>query len=635
MEKRHLSADAYGGVAGEDYKPYISVDSVLPELTGVAIILGIIFTALFSAANTYLGLKIGAGISVNIPVAILAMAYFKKVLKRNSVLESNLVQGMASVGEGMACGLIFAIPAVTIVGLKLNFITILVCGIIGGVAGVLFVIPIRHYLIVKEHGELAFPESTAIAEVLVSTENGGDGFKNMMAGVVVGSGFKLFTEGFAFFKSSAEWTITAFQSTIVGIDVLGSLVGIGFIVGLDAALFMLGGAFMAAFIFVPLIKYVGGAGVVLPGGIPISEMDAWAIRDNYVKYIGAGAVATGGIISVVTSMPTLIKSFKAAIKGIGKTSNGNRQETDLGIQWVLLGAVAFFVCVWMLPIMKVGLLGALATLVCAFFFSVVSARIVGILGNTNNPVSGMTISAVLIIASILKVTGRVGDGGMFAAVVACTVVCVSLSVAGDVSQSMKATYLIGGSPKKVELGMLAAAIVSTVVVGGVILLLDQQYGLGSDQISAPQATMVGMLVKGIMTNQLPWLFIFIGAALAITLTILKMPVLPIAIGIYLPMSLSTGIMIGAVIREIVNRKYANNKSVLDEKVERGVLVSSGLIAGDALLGIAFAALSIMGVNIAFGPKVLPEFITNNTVITVIAGVLYFVWMFRYITKKKK
>ena len=334
-------------------------------------------------------------------------------------------------------------------------------------------------------------------------------------------------------------------------------------------------------------------------------------------------------------MPTLIKSFKAAIKGIGKTSNGNRQETDLGIQWVLLGAVAFFVCVWMLPIMKVGFLGALATLVCAFFFSVVSARIVGILGNTNNPVSGMTISAVLIIASILKVTGRVGDGGMFAAVVACTVVCVSLSVAGDVSQSMKATYLIGGSPKKVELGMLAAAIVSTVVVGGVILLLDQQYGLGSDQISAPQATMVGMLVKGIMTNQLPWLFIFIGAALAITLTILKMPVLPIAIGIYLPMSLSTGIMIGAVIREIVNRKYANNKSVLDEKVERGVLVSSGLIAGDALLGIAFAALSIMGVNITFGPKVLPEFITNNTVITVIAGVLYFVWMFRYITKKKK
>lgn len=635
-EERKLSKSAYGGINGEDYEPYIPTSSAMPEITVASIILGLLFTGLFAATNTYLALKVGGGISVNIPVAILSMTIFRKLLKRRGVLETNMVQSMASIGEGMSCGLIFTVPAIIVVGMKLDLLTIIIAGAVGGVAGILFIIPIRQYLMVKEHGKLLFPESMAVSEVIVSTEGKGDGFKDIMLGIGIGGAYKLCTEAFGFFKYHLEYSLKSLKNATVGVDVMGSLIGIGFICGLEYTMLMFGGAVLASLVFVPLVSYIGQTlpDVIAPGTVLIAEMDAAAIRDNYVKYIGAGAVATGGIISVIQAMPSIISSFKSAIKGISGKTSTKETDRDLNIMWVVVGAVVIFVACLFVPTLNLGFITSLLVVLCSFFFSIVSARIVGILGNTNSPVSGMTIAAVLAVTASLKITGLVGDAGVFAAIIASAIVCVTIAVSGDASQSLKVTHIMGGSPRKVQMGMLLSLITCTVVTGGVILLLANMYGVGSTQVPAPQALMIATLVQGIMTNELPWTFIFLGVALALAMYFLRMPVLSVAIGIYLPMEVSTSMLIGAFIRLFVEKKYAKDEKKKEACMEKGTLLASGLIAGDALFGILLALIAVFGLDFWIGPKILPSFIYDNQIATIVIAIIFCTWMYKYISKSK-
>lgn len=636
-ELKGLSHTAYGGIKGEDYVPYVPVSKALPELTVLSIIIGCLLAMVFAAANTYLGLKIGTTVSAGIPAAILATTIYKSVLKKNNILEANMVQSMAAMGETLAAGLIYTVPAVLIIGMKLTLPMIATAGLLGGLLGILFIVPIRKYLLVEEHGNLVFPESMAIAEVLVSSTEGGSGFKTMMVGLGFGGVYKIITEGFYALNFEAEWTLKSFQKTIFGVDVMGSLIGVGFIVGLDISLYMVAGAVIAYFGFIPLITYIGSVSNValFPSTVPIAEMSAAAIRSSYVRYIGAGAVAMGGFIGVVKTMPTIVKSFKSAMSGFGEKGGSSKTDKDVPMSWVLAGAIFVFILAWILPIVKVGVVGAFMVVLMSFFFSVVSARLVGVIGNTNNPISGMTIAGLLATTAALKATGAVGDTGMLAALIAGTMICVAISISGGAAQSLKTTWVIGGTPKYVEIGMYFATIASAAVVGAVILLLHSQYGMGSDQVGAPQANLMAILVKGVMTAQLPWVLLAIGAAIAVMLELMHIPILAVALGIYLPIHLSVGILIGGIIRALVEKRLGKKAELLKAKVENGILLSSGLVAGDALFGIIIALFAMLNIDIAFGPKVLPEFISNNPWATAVVGLLFAVWVYRFVMKPEK
>jgi putative OPT family oligopeptide transporter len=638
-EKRGLSHTAYGGVHGDDYVPYISANEAMPELTIISLVIGTIFAIVFSAANVYLGLKVGMTISAGIPAAILGTGILKGIFRRNNILEANMVQSIAAMGESIAGGIIFTLPAIIIWGMELKLATIVICTLLGGLLGVLFVVPLRRYLIVEEHGKLIYPEGMAAAEVLVTGSAGGAGLKTVTAGLFGGALYKLFSGGLKFWMEDAEWTIKPLQGTIFGVNAYASLVGVGFIVGIEAALYMFSGALVAWIGLIPLIKYIG-AGLttpLFPATVPIREMDAWAIWSKYIRYVGAGAVAAGGFISLGKSLPTIISSFKSAMSGIGaKGGNTKRTDLDVPMTWVIGAAVLVFLLAWLLPIVNVGPVGAILVVLFAFFFAVVSARIVGIIGASNNPVSGMTIATLLFVTPILRAVGYVGNPGMIAAITAGGIVCIAISVAGGSSQSLKTTHIIGGTPKRVEIGMYIGLAIAATFAGLVVLMLHNTYGIGSKDIAAPQATLMSMVVKGVMTGQLPWALVFVGATFGVMVELMGLPVLPFALGLYLPIHLSTAILVGGIIRVLVDRKFKNDEALQKEQIEKGILLASGLVAGDALMGIVVAGLAAanLGDAIAIGLKVMPA-IAGNPWTSAVVFLLFSAWVYKFTTKIDK
>lgn len=637
-EKRSLDHSAYGGVSGDDYIPFISADKALPEATAVSITIGVLFAMLFAAANTYLGLKVGMTIAAGIPAAILGTGILKGVFRRNNILEANLIQAVAAMGESIAGGIIFTLPAIIVWGMELKLSTIVIVTVLGGLLGVFFVVPLRRYLIVEEHGNLVYPESMAAAEVLVTGSEGGSGFKTVLAGLIGGGLFKFLSGGLKLWLEEPEWTVKPVQGTIIGMDTLASLIGVGFIIGIDAALYMFAGALVAWFGLIPLIKYVGAglATPLFPSTDPISKMDAWAIWSNYIRYIGAGAVAAGGFISIGKSAPTIINSFKSAMSGIGDKASASAKRTDMDapILWVIGAAVFVFLLSWLLPAINAGIIGSLFIVFFAFFFSVVSARICGIIGASNNPVSGMTIATLLFITSVLKALGYTGNKGMLAAITAGAIVCVAVAVAGGAAQSLKTTYIIGGTPKKVEYAMYVGLAIASVAAGAVLLMLNSTYGIGSKAVPAPQATLMSMVVKGVMTGQLPWALVIIGAVFGIMCELMNIPILAFALGLYLPIHLSTAILVGGIIRELVDRKFKNNPEQAKKQSEKGILLSSGLVAGDALIGIVIASLAALKINIGIGEKVIPSIATNPAT----AAIMFFllaIWVYKFSARVDK
>lgn len=586
----------------QEFKPYISPEQKQPELTVASVITGALLAILFGAANAYLALRVGMTVSASIPAAVISMVVMRVLLRRSSVLESNLVQTIGSAGESLAAGTVFTMPVLFLWSAEgltdaPNLISLSVLALCGGVMGGLFMIPLRNSLIVKEHGILPYPEGTACAKVLLAAEKSGSGSKGIFAGMGIAALFKFLTDGIKTIPSVITAPIRALK-TELSAEVYPALIGVGYICGPKISSYMLAGGVLGWFVLIPAIVTFGGSTVLFPATVPISELYAAggpsAVWENYIRYIGAGMVATGGIFSLIKSLPSIFSTFIGALKGLKDAggSSGKRTEQDLNMRWVLIGIAAMLLLLLLLPRVPVSLPGALLILFFGFFFGAVSSRIVGIVGSSNSPVSGMTIAVMIFSTLILKAIGITGAAGMVSAIAVGAVVSIIVAIAGDTSQDLITGYLLGSTPKKQQIGELIGVVATAAVIGGILVLLNSAWGFGSRELAAPQATLMKMLVEGVMSGNLPWSLIFIGAFIAVVIEILGIPVLPVAIGLYLPLELSVTVMIGGVIRWLSDMRM--KKSNREEG--GGILFCSGLIAGEGLVGILLAVFAVTGLD---------------------------------------
>lgn len=612
-----------------DFKPYIPASQRRPEFTVTAMILGAILAIIFGAANAYLGLIVGMTVSASIPAAVISMAVLRVIMKRTSILENNIVQTITSTGESLAAGVIFTLPALFIWQLKPSLTTITIIALAGGILGVVLMIPLRRALIVKEHDTLPYPEGTACAEVLIAGEEGGKGAKLVFSGLGIGAGFKLLTDVVKAFPSSIEWEIYKFKNAAIGMDTLPALLGVGFIIGPRIAGIMFAGAVLGWLGIIPLITFVGdyATTAIYPGEKLISEMNYHEIWENYLRYIGAGAVAFGGIVGLMKSLPTIFSSFAGALKGFKNAGTVEEIRTDKDIpMWlIILLTVAFIGILMVFPHINVGIIGALLLLVFGFFFVTVSSRIVGIVGSSSNPVSGMTIAALILISVVLSAVGQTGEKGMVMAIIIGAVVCIAAAIAGDTSQDLKTGYIVGSTPKWQQVAQLYGVLVTSIVIGFILVLLDNAYGFGTADLPAPQAMLMSMVVEGIMNGDLPWTLIFIGAAIAGMVELFGIGSLPFAVGLYLPIHLTSPIMVGGIIKGIIERR-TKSKTEFKEKNERGILLASGYIAGEALMGVIIALAVTAGV-------VFPEEAFFGPIVTIIAIAIVAWYLFHTANKR--
>ena len=599
-----------------EFKPYIPADRIVPEFTVTSILIGIILAVVFGAANAYIGLIVGMTISASIPAAVISMGIIRVLLRRDSILENNMVQTIGSAGESVAAGAIFTLPALFIWAEegKIDFpsiMTIFLVALFGGILGVCFMVPLRQALIVEEHGTLPFPEGTACAEVLLAGEQGGSKAGSVFAGLGISAAYKFIADGLKFFPSEIGYAFKGFAGSQIGIQVLPSLAGVGFICGPKIASYMLAGGTLSWFVLMPMIALFGGDQILFPASKPISELTPDLLWTNYIKYIGAGAVAAGGIISLIKSFPLIVRTFKQAMASMSRNHAQKkvlRTEQDLPMPILLVIALVIAVAIWLLPVFPVNPLGALIVVVFGFFFATVSSRMVGLIGSSNNPVSGMAIATLIIATLLLKATGTTGTTGMVGAIAIGGIICIIAAIAGDTSQDLKTGFIVGATPKKQQLGEMIGVVASSIAIGFVLYLLNAAWEYGSDKLPAAQATMMKMLVEGIMNAELPWAMILIGVFIAIAVEILKIPVMPFAVGLYLPFSLSAGIMAGGIIRFIVDRIKGSDEEK-KARADRGTLFTSGLIAGEGIVGIILAILAVAGVDDAVGsflPFKLPQ-----------------------------
>ena len=593
----------------KDFKPYIPADKVVPEFTVTALLIGILLAIVFGAANAYLGLLVGMTVSASIPAAVISMGIIRVILRKDSILENNMVQTIGSAGESVAAGAIFTLPALFLWAEegKIDFpsiLTIFLIALFGGVLGVCFMVPLRQALIVEEHGTLPFPEGTACAEVLLAGEEGGSKAGTVFAGLGIAAVYKFLADGTQLFKSEIGHAFESYKGSQVGIQVLPALAGVGYICGPKISSYMFAGGTLSWFVLMPMIALFGADATIFPASKTVTELLTMegggpsALWSNYIKYIGAGAVATGGIISLIKSLPLIIRTFKQAIdsmKNKNAAHKGLRTEQDLPIPVLIAVALVIAVLIWLIPTFPVNLIGALIIVVFGFFFATVSSRMVGLIGSSNNPVSGMTIATLLFATVILKATGSTGITGMVGAISIGGIICIVAAIAGDASQDLKTGFVVGATPKKQQLGEIIGVVASAAAIGFVLYLLNEAWGYGTEKIPAAQATMMKMLVEGIMNGELPWALIFIGVFIAIVVEILHMPVMPFAVGMYLPFSLSAGIMAGGVVRILVEKRKGTEKEK-KARTDRGLLFTSGMIAGEGIVGILLAVFAVFKID---------------------------------------
>ena len=593
----------------KEFKPYVPAEKVTPEMTVTSVIMGMILAVVFGAANAYLGLRVGMTVSASIPAAVISMGVIRVIMKKNSILESNLVQTIGSAGESLAAGAIFTMPALFLwaeEGLteKPGLVEITLIALCGGVLGVLFMVPLRNALIVKEHATLLYPEGTACANVLLAGEEGGSNAATVFSGMGIAAAFKFIVDGLKVIPADVAVAFKSFKGEI-GMEVYPALLGVGYIVGPRIASFMFVGSIVGWLVIIPLICLFGPDISLYPAeaGVTISQLfaegGASAIWSNYVKYIGAGAIATGGIISLIKSLPLIISTFRDSMKSMKGSQNGGtlRTDKDLPMGVILAGIVAMVFIIWFVPAIPVNFLGALMIVVFGFFFATVSSRMVGMIGSSNNPVSGMAIATLLLATFAIKATGETGIDGMKGAIAIGSVICIVAAIAGDTSQDLKTGYLLGATPKTQQIGELLGVVVSGLAIGGVLYLLDAAWGYGTAEVPAPQAGLMKMIVEGIMGGDLPWTLVFVGVFLALGLETLRIPVMPFAIGLYLPIYLNTTIMIGGVVRMFMDGRKKVDSKTKESQVTNGTLYCAGMIAGEGLVGIFLAILAVAGISI--------------------------------------
>lgn len=630
----------------QEFKPYIPAEKITPELTITSVIMGVLLAVVFGAANAYLGLRVGMTVSASIPAAVIAMGVIRVVMRKNSILESNMVQTIGSAGESLAAGAIFTMPALFLWAAegkmdKPGLIEITLIALLGGLLGVFFMVPLRNALIVKEHGNLPYPEGTACAEVLLAGEEGGANASTVFAGMGIAAIFKFIIDGLKAVPGEISFRVKGFAGEI-GTQIYPAVMSVGYICGPRISSYMFAGGVLSWLVLIPLIVLFGENIILYPGTDTIGEIfaahGASGIWSSYIRYIGAGALAAGGIISLIKSLPLIVRTFRDAIKSMtaGGNTVSNRTTQDLNMKVVLLSILVLTILVWLVPAIPVSFLGAMIVVIFGFFFATVSSRMVGLVGSSNNPVSGMAIATLLIATLILKFTGSSGIEGMRAAIAIGSIICIVAAISGDTSQDLKTGYLLGATPKKQQVGEMLGVIAAAVAIGGTLYLLDQAWGFGGDELAAPQATLMKMITEGVMEGNLPWALVFIGVFIAIVAEIVGIPVLPFSIGVYLPVQLNACIMVGGLIRLVfdkMDRKEGEKKEIIND----GILFCSGMIAGEGLIGIILALLAVFGLDKAIdlsGILGLPVWVSNVLGLVTFALIVLCVLKFSIFKKRK-
>ena len=630
-----------------EFKPYIPAEKVTAELTVTAIIMGVLLAVVFGAANAYLGLRVGMTVSASIPAAVIAMGVIRFIMRRNSILESNLVQTIGSAGESLAAGAIFTLPALFLWAAEEkwnisdpNLLEITLIALIGGLLGVFFMVPLRNALIVKEHATLPYPEGKACAEVLLAGEKGGTSASTVFAGMGFAALFKFIIDGLKVVAGEVSYTIKGFKGTI-GTQIYPAVMSVGYICGARISSYMFAGGILSWMVLIPLIVLFGENSILYPSvdqtiGEMFAEGGAGAIWSSYIRYIGAGALAAGGIISLVKSLPLIVTTFTGALKSIKGAGANSTERTarDMNMKVVLIAILVLTLLIWLIPAIPVNLIGALIIVVFGFFFATVSSRMVGIVGSSNNPVSGMAIATLLIATLILKFTGADGIGGMCSAIAIGSIICIVSAIAGDTSQDLKTGYILGATPKKQQYGELIGVVAAALAIGGTLYLLNEAWGFGGKELAAPQATLMKLIVEGVMGGNMPWALVFTGAGIAVVVELIGIPVLPFAIGIYLPVQLNACIMVGGLVRLALDKLCKKNK---DAVVNDGILFTSGMIAGEGLVGILLALLAVFGLDKVIdisGYLNLPEGVSTVAALVVFALVILSLLKFSVWKKKK-
>jgi putative OPT family oligopeptide transporter len=602
------------------FQPFVPASESPAEFTAKAIMLGILFGVIFGASTVYLGLRAGLTVSASIPIAVLAISVLKK-FGGSTILENNIVQTIGSAGESVAGGVVFTVPALIFLlphgPAYFNYTQILLLAFAGGILGVLMMVPLRRALIVKEHGVLPYPEGTACAEVLVAGERGGKLAALVFSGLGIGALWKSLSWIFALFRTEIGYSMARaglLPNATVAVDISPEYMGVGYVIGPRIAGTMVAGGVLSWLVLLPLISIMGSYMTVpFPPITPanalnpatnqpflISEMAPGQIWSAYIRYIGAGAVLAAGLITLGRTLPTIISSAREGLKGIGGATGGAvlRTERDIPIQVVLIGSLALAVFLIAMPGLPTqgNIVVSVLIILFGFFFATVSSRITGLIGSSSNPISGMTI-ATLIITCVIFVA--LGWNDSFYAPVALSVgaiICICAANAGNTSQDLKTGYIVGATPMYQQIGLAIGVITSSFVIGWTLLALHNTFGIGSEQVAAPQATLMATIIRGLLDQQLPWGLVLVGVFIAITLELCGIHSLSFAVGAYLPIATTAPIFIGGMVRWFVERKTG---AVSDSDISAGTLFSSGLIAGGSLAGILYAIL--------YGTGTLPPF----------------------------
>lgn len=589
---------------GKDYKPYVPADKVLPEFTATSIILGIILAIVFGGANAYLGLRVGMTVSASIPAAVVSMGVIRVILKRESILENNMVQTIGSAGEALAAGAIFVLPVLFMwaeegMTSMPSIWEIGLTTLCGGVLGVCFMVPLRDSLIVEEHATLPYPEGIACSEVLIAGEEGGAKAGLVFRGLGLAAVYKFVSDGMYLFPSQVGTQINAYKGAAIGTSTLPALAGVGYICGFRTASIMFGGGILSWLVLMPMIATFGTDLVLFPADVSISQLFAEqgssGLWSNYIRYIGAGAVMTGGILGMIKIIPTVVRTFKKSMGDFGKNDANATLRTQQNLSMKTIGAIVIItaVAMWLLPFIPVNLLGALIIVVVGFIFAAVASRIVGTIGCNNNPASGMTIATLLIACLLFRTFGMTDMDSMCGLVAIGCVVCGIVCVAADTSQDLKTGFLIGATPKRQQIGEFIGVCTSAMVIGAIMFLLNEAWGYGTEELPAPTAALMRMVIEGVMGGNLPWNLILIGVFIALIAELFRIPVLPFGVGMYLPIYTSVGIMFGGIIRLLVDKKKYASEEQHKECADNGVLYCSGLIAGEGVVGIVLAAIAVI------------------------------------------
>lgn len=588
-------------------KPFIPARNTVNEFTFRSIGIGVIFSFFFAIANTYLGLKIGQTVSASIPAAVLSLGLSRALFRgKTTVLEHNIIQTIATMGEGMAGGIVFALPALLLLGDTPPLFKVFLLSILGGVLGIVFMIPMRRFLIVEEHKKLPYPEGTACAEILMASANAGKTAVQAVYGFIIAGVYKILMSALFLWNEAPSFALRFLPGARFSIDGTPALLGLGYLIGFRISTVMVTGGLLAWMVIIPLITVFGGtSSIIYPGTVPIPEMSSNEIWSNYIRYIGAGAVGTGGLFHLFKVIPLLGKAFRDGLRELLRKKSHHRAlertDRDISMKWLLIVAFAVAVILLTVPYLSFNFFSVVLLIVLSLFFVSVSSIACGVVGSSSSPVSGMLITVLIITCVVYLSLGWTERAYLFSAITLSVVACVAISLAGNTSQDLKTGFLLGATPWKQQTAQIIGLILPAVTIGATVSVLNQTYTIGSTLMPAPQANLLAIIAQGVMEKTLPFGLVGIGIALAIILSLLKIPVIPFAIGLYLPLSLSTGIFVGGLVRLMTDRKSS--------VTGRGTIFASGLVGGDALIGVLIAMATVLNFIPLSAPYRFPDIVS--------------------------